>query len=424
LKFNVRGNLWTHRDFARLWFSDTVSQFGTQFSGLALPILAVLEFDATPFEMGVLAALAIIPYPALGLFVGVWADRFRKRRIMVVCNFGRMLTLASVPVSFLLGTLSLAQIFAVALVSGVFSVFFDISYQAYLPLLVERTDLVEGNQKLQLSGSAAQVAGPGMAGLVYQAIGGALTVAADAFGYLVSAVALLTIKKAEPVRSRGADAARPDFFAEMKEGAAVVLGNPLLRSLAGCTATSNLGTYMVSAVLTLFALRDLRFSAAEVGLMGSIGAAGFLLGAVVVNAVTRRFGFGRSLAVSISFSGLYVLCPLALYGYPFLVLSAVAFVFGVTLPIYNINQISLRQAITPDRLLGRMNATMRTIIWGTIPVGALLGGILGNTIGLVDVFYLGGAIGALSCLWIFLGPVIHLKVQPGPAGDAAESQRI
>lgn len=389
MKIKLGGNLWHHRDFTRFWFSDTVSQFGNQFSGFALPVLAVLSFNATPLDIGIITALAIVPYPLLGLFVGVWADRFRKRRIMVVCNFGRMVTLASVPIGYVLGTLSLYQLFAVSLVTGLFSVFFDISYQAYLPILVDRGDLVEGNQKLQLSASGAQVAGPGIAGFVYQAIGGAFTVAADSIGYLVSAVALLSVKKDEPAKVKNDRDPAPDFFAEMREGVEVVLGNRYLRMIAGATATSNLGSNMVQAVLTIFALRTLRFTTTEFGLVGSIGAVGFLTGVLVVNRFTARVGLGRILALSIAAPGAFVFYPLALLGYPFLVLAAVAFLVGLSVPSYNVNQISLRQAITPDRLQGRMNATMRTIVWGTIPVGSLLGGLLGNNLGVVDTIYVG-----------------------------------
>ena len=414
MKLKLSGNLWHHRDFTRFWFSDTVSQFGSQFSGFALPVLAVLSFNATPLDIGILTALAIVPYPLLGLFVGVWADRFRKRRIMVVCNFGRMFSLASVPVGFVLGTLSLDQLFAVSLVTGIFSVFFDISYQAYLPILVDKGDLVEGNQKLQLSASGAQVAGPGIAGFVYQAIGGAFTVAADSIGYLVSAVTLLSVRKDEQVKVRSDRDPMPDFFAEMREGVEVVLGNKYLRMIAGATATSNLGSNMVLAVLTIFALRTLRFTTTEFGLVGSIGAVGFLAGVLVLNRFTTRVGLGRILALSIAAPGLFALYPLALLGYPFLVLAAIAFLVGLSIPSYNVNQISLRQAITPDRLQGRMNATMRTIVWGTIPVGSLLGGLLGDSLGVVDTMYIGGAIAALASAWIALGPVMNLREQPEP----------
>jgi len=414
VKLKLGGNLWGHGDFMRFWFSDTVSQFGNQFSGFALPVLAVLSFDATPLDIGIITAFAIAPYPLLGLFVGVWVDRFRKRRIMVVCNLGRMVTLASVPIGYVLGVLSLTQIFAVALVNGVFSVFFDISYQAYLPILVDRGDLIEGNQKLQLSASGAQVAGPGVAGLVYQAIGGAFTVAADAIGYLVSAVGLLSVKKDEPAKVRDEKDPPPDFFAEMREGLDVVLGNRYLRMIAGSTATSNLGTNMVGAVMTIFALRMLHFTAAEYGLVGSVGAVGFLVGVLNVNRFTARIGLGRTLAISIAVPWVLVLLPLASLGYAFLVLAGISFIVGVSVPAYNVNQISLRQAITPDRLQGRMNATMRTIVWGTIPVGSLLGGLLGNAVGVVDAIYAGGAIAGLASAWIALSPVVKLRKQPEP----------
>ena len=215
LGIKVTGNLWKNRDFMRLWFSDTVSQFGNTFTAFALPVLARLSFQADPFEMGLLLTLAFLPYPTLGLFVGVWADGFRRRRIMIICNLGRMLTLGSIPFSFFIGTLGLLQLFVVALVNGIFSVFFDVAYQSYLPLLVERKDLVEGNQKLQTSASAAQVVGPGIAGSVYKIIGGALSVGADAVGYLFSLISLISIRKVEEKISRSQESPKPNFFGEM-----------------------------------------------------------------------------------------------------------------------------------------------------------------------------------------------------------------
>jgi MFS family permease len=418
LKSSLGGHLWHHRDFRRFWFSDTVVQFGNQFSVFALPVLAVLSLNATPLDIGIITALAIAPYPLLGLFVGVWADRFRKRRIMVVCNFGRMVTLATVPVGFVLKVLSLTQIFAVALVAGIFSVFFDISYQAYLPILVDRGDLIEGNQKLQLSASGAQVAGPGIAGFVYQAIGGAFTVAVDSVGYLVSAVALLAIRKDEPPRVRKDGDPAPDFFKEMREGLSVVLGSGYLRTIAAATATSNLGSNMVQAVVVIFALRTLHFAASEYGLVLSIGAVGFLAGVLVVNRVTARLGLGPTLALSITLPVAFALYPLALLGYAFVVLSVSSFIVGASIPLYNVNQISLRQAMTPNRLQGRMNATMRTIVWGTIPIGSLIGGVLGVEIGVVDTIYVGSAIAALAVAWILFGPVIKLRRQPEPITES------
>ena len=413
LRAGLGGNLWHNRDFARLWFSETASSFGNQFSIFALPVLAILSFDATPFDIGLLGALAILPYPVLGLFVGVWVDRFRKKRIMVVCNLGRMATLASIPVASVLGVLTLTQLFVVALIVGIFSVCFDTCYQAILPILVERKDLIEGNQKLQVTASGASVAGPALAGFIYHFIGGALTCAVDAFGYLTASVALFKMKKEEPKRVRGEGGPPPGFFEEMREGINITFGNPILRGIAAATATNNLGTSMIAPVLTIFALRYLHYSTVELGFLGTIGAFGFVLGALSSNRVTSRLGTGRGLAVSISLGAAGILYPLAAYGAPFILPAAVSFVVGLSLPIYNITQVSLRQAITPNRLQGRMTATIRVVIMGAVPVGSLAGGVLGGTIGVADTMYLGGAIAGLAVLWIVSGPLLKIR-RPQP----------
>ncbi len=225
-----------------------------------------------------------------------------------------MAALLTIPLAAFLGLLTLDQLFVVALVNGVFSVFFDISYQAYLPLLIDRKDLIEGNQKLQLSASGATVAGPSIAGAVYQAltdvvspkiVGAALTCAADAAGYLAASLALLDIRKPEPKSVPGLAGAEPSFFGEMKEGVHVVLGNPLLTRIAGCTATSNLGAYIVGPALLIFALQaPLTTRPLSGGCSGTMGALGFLVGALVAARVTARLGFGRGLAVSMSVAGL------------------------------------------------------------------------------------------------------------------------
>jgi MFS family permease len=409
----VGGNLWHNQDFSRLWFSETASSFGNQFSIFAVPVLAVLSFNATPFDIGLLGALAILPYPVLGLFVGVLVDRARKRRIMVVCNLGRMATLASIPVASVLGLLTLTQLFVVALVVGVFSVCFDTCYQSILPILVERRDLIEGNQKLQISASGASVAGPALAGFIYHYIGGALTCAVDAAGYLAASITLFKMRKQEPRRVPGEGSPPPHFFNEMREGINVTFGNPILRSIAGATATNNLGSSMIAPVLTIFALRLLHYSTVELGLLGTIGALGFILGALGSSRIIARLGTGRGLAVSISLGAVAILYPLAMYGLPFLLPAAVSFVVGLSSPVYNITQVSLRQSITPDRLQGRMNATIRVIIMGAVPVGSFAGGVLGGTIGLADTMYLGGAIAGLAVLWIVSGPLLGLK-RPEP----------
>ena len=240
--------------------------------------------------------------------------------------------------------------------------------------------------------------------------------AVDALSFLVSAVALSTIRTPEPEPKPAGASGATGFIAEMKEGIMVVFKNPILWRIAACTATTNFGSIMVfGAVLLVFMYRDLHLSAAVVGIIFAIGSVGSLLGALMASWISRRLGLGLTLGTSIVVGGVsLLLTPLALLGAPVLVLGATGLVTGITIPVYNINQVSLRQAITPDRVQGRMNATMRTIVWGTFPLGGVLGGILGTTVGVVQTIILGGVLSTLAALWIFLGPVIRVKAQPAP----------
>ncbi len=239
----------------------------------------------------------------------------------------------------------------------------------------------------------------------------------DALGYLASCLSLVSINKGEKKKEPGLDDPPRDFFGEMREGIHVVTDNPILWRIAGSTATSNLGTNIVGAVFLIFAYDRLRLSPSVVGFIGTVGAVGFAVGVLLTGRITARLGVGMTLAVSIA-SGFAALAnPLAQYAYPFLVLAAVGFATGLALPLYNINQVSLRQAITPDRLQGRMNATMRTIVWGTIPVGSLVAGVLGGMIGVVNTFYVGAIVGGMATLWILLGPVVRITEHPKPVTD-------
>jgi Transmembrane secretion effector len=410
------GRLWRHPDFLKLWLGETVSQFGSQVTLLAMPTVAILVLHAGPFQVGILSALEFLAFPTLGLVAGVYADRLRRRPIMIVCDLGRMLVLGSIPVAFLINALTLEQLYIVALLTGIFTVFFDVSYQSYLPALVDRLNLLEGNTKLEISRSAAQVSGPAVAGVLIQLIGGARAVALDALSFLVSAVALSAIRQPEPQPRPSTASGATGFIPEIKEGLEVVFKSPILWRIAGCTATSNLGSSMVfGAVLLIFMYRDLHLSAAVVGIIFAIGSGGGLLGALLASGISRTVGLGPTLGITTVLDGLaLLLTPLALLGAPVIVLSATGLIAGLCVPVYNINQVSLRQAITPDRVQGRMNATMRTIVWGTFPLGGVLGGALGSTIGVVQTIILGGLVSTVAALWIFLGPVIRLKEQPAP----------
>jgi len=412
----LRGKLWRHPDFLKLWAGESVSVFGSQVTVLAVPTVAILILHAGPFQVGILSALEFLAFPTLGLVAGVYADRLRRRPIMIVCDIGRGLALGSIPVAFLLNLLTLEQLYFVALLTGIFTVFFDVSYQSYLPALVDRPNLIEGNTKLEITRSTAQVAGPAVAGFLIQWIGGARAVAVDALSFFLSAIALASIRKPEPEPKPSTASGTSGFIPEMREGLDVVIGNPILWRIAACTATTNLGSNMVfGAVFLVFAYRQLHLSAGVVGVVFALSSVGALAGAFLAGWVARKLGIGPTLGVMVIVGGLALLAtPLALVGVPAVILATTGFIEGLTIPIYNINQVSLRQAITPDRVQGRMNATMRTIVWGTIPLGAFIGGILGTSIGLVQTIALGGILSTLAASWIFLGPVIRLREQPTP----------
>ena len=410
----LRGRLWRDGEFLKLWAGQGISEIGSQVSVLALPTVAILLLGATPFQVGLLAAFEFLAFPVLGLVAGVYVDRLRRRPIMIVCDLGRLIALASVPIAFIFNVLAMPQLYVVALVTGVGTVFFDVAYQSYLPALIPRPDLVEGNTKLQVTSSVAQMAGPAVAGILIQLIGPARAVAADAVSFLVSVGSLLWIRRPEPPPRPAAGSGRGGFRSEMWEGIRFVFGNSTIWKIAGSTSTSNLGGNIFFAVYLIFAYRVLHLSPGTIGFIFAVGAAGGLLGALTASWIARHIGLGPTLFVSIVSGGLAsILVPIAQFGWAVPLLLASTLIASFTNPVYNINQVSLRQAITPDRVQGRMNATVRTVIWGTMPIGALIGGVIGSTYGLLPAMYVGIAVSLLAGFWILLGP-IRLRVQPEP----------
>jgi predicted MFS family arabinose efflux permease len=316
-----------------------------------------------------------------------------------------------------LGILRIEQLYGVGLLAGVLTVFFDVAHQAYLPALVNRAQLVEGNSKLEMSRSVAQIAGPGFAGVLVQLLSAPMAVAADAVSFLASGVFLAFIRAPEPAPVRD-PAHHSSVWSELREGLAVVLTNPLLRSIAGATATSNLFSNGMMAVYVLYITRELGVPPAILGLILAAGGPGALLGALTAGRVANRFGLGATIIGALMVTELSnLLVPLAGGPLPLAVgmLAVATFVGGIGNPVYNINQVSLRQAITPDRVQGRMNASMRFIVWGTIPIGSLLGGTLGELLGLRPTLVLMATGSLLAGAWVIFSPVRGLKSPPAPA---------
>jgi MFS family permease len=413
------GGLWRHGDFLKLWSGETISQFGTQISQLALPLVAVLVLDASTFEVAALGTVEFLPFILFTLPAGVWVDRLRRRPILIAGDLGRAALLATIPLAYFIDALALGQLYVVGFLVGVCTVFFDVAYMSYLPSLVDRTEIIEGNSKLQISASAAQISGPGVGGILVQIFTAPYAVLVDALSYLGSALFLVRIKTTElPPETPKSE--RPSMWVELKEGLRFVGGNPNLRAQAGCTATSNFFSNVAFAVYLVFTVRVLGLSPGLIGISLSIGAVGSLVGAVTAMRIARRFGIGpTTIAVSALWGPAALLLALAPVGnaaLPFLVGGIV--LFGFSAVVYNIVQVSYRQAVCPPRLQGRMNSVMRFIVWGTIPIGTLLGGVLGSLIGLRETILVSAVGGALGVFWIVFSPQRHLREMPEPIEDA------
>lgn len=418
----ARGSLWRHADFLKLWSAQSISLLGTQVTTLALPLTAILLLDASPVQVGALASLQYLPFLLVTLPAGAIVDRRRRLPVLVATDLGRAALLAAVPLAAWLGYLHLWLLYPVAFCVGVLSVFFDVAHQSYLPSIVDSEQIVEGNTKLQLSYSGAQLAGPGLGGVLVQLVTAPIAVAVDAISYLGSAVLLGMIRRREPPPPPVEGGANLRGLArDIGAGLRFVWRHPLIRPIALATGTANFFYLfgMTGAVLALYAIRELGLSPALLGVVLVFGNVGAILGSLVVDRVLARFRFGRIMLAGSVVSALAItLMALATPGTAVVLLAAAVLVgeFGVT--IYDISQISLRQAATPADLQGRMNATVRFVNWGPIPIGAFLGGVLGETFGLHTTLWIAAAGSLLPALPLLLSRVASLHELPTHPVDA------
>ncbi|MGW7381459.1 MFS transporter [Streptomyces sp. NPDC054794] len=367
-------------DFRFLLAGAAAGQLGAQVTLVALPLVAVLELDASAFQVGLLTAAETAAFLLIGLPAGAWTDRMRKRPLMIRADIVRAAAMASIPLAAAAGALTMAQLYAVALITGVATVFFDVAHQSFLPQLLPREQLVAGNGALETVRSSAQVTGPGLGGVLVQLVGAHLAIVADAIGYALSALLLLGIKTPEnSPQPEPSSSLRKD----MAEGVRFVFGHPLLRVIALTTGLANLFSAVVMATQTVFLVRALGLEPGAIGLVLSASAVGGLAGALCAGELAARLGQARTIWLSLLVTGPFALLwPLSGHGAAgaamFAAGSGVVF-FGAV--VYNVAQVSFRQALCPPRLLGRMNATLRFLMWGTLPLGGLLGGALADTFG-------------------------------------------
>jgi MFS family permease len=411
------GGLWLHRDFRALWGAETISQLGSQVTFLALPLVAILVLDESTFRVALLTSVEFLPFLLFTLPAGVWVDRLRRRPILILGDLGRAVALLSVPVAHWLGVLTIWQLYVVGFVAGVCTVFFDVAYQSYLPALVGREQIVEGNAKLELSRSAASIGGPGLAGALVSALTAPVAVLVDAVSFLVSALLLGRIRAAEVVPAR--DERRP-LRTELLEGLRYVLTHSYQRGMVAAVALSNFFGQLVFSILLVYAVRELGLSAATIGIVLAVGNLGTLAAALTAGRIGKRLGVGRTIVLAaLLFAPGTLLIALAPEGLaiPFITASMMIIGFGGIL--YNVTAISLIQAITPDRMLGRANASRRFVVWGVIPFGGLAGGALGSAIGLRATIAVGAVGGLLAVVPIVLSPV--RKVVTMPDGEPQSS---
>ncbi|MBV9823463.1 MAG: MFS transporter [Actinobacteria bacterium] len=411
------GSLWRHGDFVKLWTAQTVSLVGTQVTALALPLTAILKLDASPVQIGLIGTMQFLPFLLVTLPAGAIVDRMRQLPVMVGTDLARAALLIAVPLAAWTGHLSLGLLYPVAFVVGALGVFNEVSQQTYLPAIVEADQLVEGNTKLQLSYSGALFAGPGIGGALVQILTAPIAIVVDAASYVGSAVLLLLIRRRadEPAAAPSGRPELRELGRDIAEGMRFVWRHPVIRPLALATGTANFFYLfgMTGAILALYAIRVLHMSPAMLGAALAVGNLGAILGALVADRVLERCRFGTVMILTSMISAVaIVMMVLANRGTALVMLATGVLIGEFGACIYDISQISLRQAATPSALLGRMNATVRFMNWGPIPLGAFLGGVLGETIGLRPTLWVAAAGSLLPSIPLLMSQIRGLRRLP------------
>lgn len=406
--------LWRDPEFLKFWSGEAISQVGAQVTTLALPLTAVLTLDASSSQVGFVNAASYAPFLMVTLLVGVWVDRVRRRPLMIMANVGRALLVSAVPLLAVLDLLRIEHVYVAALLVGTLTVVFDVSYQSYLPTLVGKEHLVEGNSKLQGTSSLAQIGGPGLAGLLIGWVTAPYALLINGASYLVSVITLLAVRRVEPEPVPQQE--RTGIRTSIAEGIRIIWDSAHLRACALQSGLYNLCWMSLQTVFVLYAARTLGISPGGIGLLLGTGAVGSLVGSMLAQWLKRRIGLGRAILAAL------LLCCLAPAAIPAApadngVLSLALFVaafglIGAGGTMANIHIISLRQSMTPDQLLGRMNAGYRFVSWGTLPLGALLGGWLGDLIGLRETLFVTAGLFLTAVLVVLNSPVWRLKEFP------------
>jgi len=416
------GGVLTNRDFVKLFSGELVSLIGTQITQFAMPLVAILTLRATVLEVGVLNALRLAPVIVVALFAGVWLDRTQRRPVLIGCSLSCAVLIGLVPLASATGHLSLGLLYVVAVLVGGLNVVFDVGALSYVPNLVEPRHLLEANGKIQAVRAFAGISGPGIAGLLVGLITAPITMSADAVSYLFSAAGLLSIKQPEPPPE--IPQARTPVHRQIAEGFRAVYGGPLLRALLTQSSVLNLAFGGLWPVFLVYAVRNLHLHPLELGIVVGSAAVGGLAGALGTAKLRVKFGLGRSMiitTVGASLGPLLLLVPHNASLLSIVILVLAQLVYGSSIQVFNVNAITLRQVVTPKRLLARMNATYRMLLFGVAPLGAIAGGLLGQAAGVhmaleITVFAM-----LTPLLWLFFSPLFRLTEMPaGPQSQEGD----
>jgi predicted MFS family arabinose efflux permease len=407
---SVRGGLLRLRDFRLLWAGETTSMLGSSVAGVALPLVAVVTLHASTFTVGLLTAAAWLPWLLIGLPAGAWVDRLPKRPMMLTCNTVSMVVFASVPVAAWSGALTMTHLLVAATTGGVARVFFSLAYRAYLPALVGSERLLEANTKLQGSESAAQVAGPGLAGLLAQMFGAVSGVLADAVSFGIAVLCLRSVRVRERRRS---GTTRRALRAEIRDGLRFVVRDPYLRTLTVFSALSNIALMGYTSIQVVFLSRDLGAGEAQVGVVLALAGAGGLLGAALAGRVAVRFGTARGFLLCEAFAApMMLLGPIAGGGTGLAFFAAAGFGSGAGIVASNILTSTFRQHYCPAELFGRITASTSALNYGAIPLGGLLGGALGEAVGVRETLWLMAAAQLVSVAVLLVSRIRPMRDFP------------
>jgi MFS family permease len=402
-------DIWENKIFLYLLSGLTVCQMSDEITLLALSTLAINKFGATADKIGFLKTVQTLPYLFFGFLTGAIVDRFDPVKIMVVSNIICFFSILSIPIAYQCEILNMNFLYIVMAILGTFTVFYTTSGMSYIPMILNKNHLANGNSKTSLSKSGTKIFGPVFAGWLIEFISTIGSIFVNAVSYLISFFLLLRIKR-KPVNNNNNNINFKKIISEIIEGLKFVFTDPILRFLAIVTSLINLGYSMMNSILLIFAYNKLHFSPKEIGFVLAISSMGLFVGASIAKKVSKKIGLGKCLFLTNLILGLALsIIPVCLLISPIYILTLILFLIAFITPIFDINQLTLRQLITPVEIQGRMNANMRTIIWGTIPIGSFLGGIIAVNLGYINTFIISGLTVMSGSLLLFICPVYKIK---------------